>query len=146
MSGQGLLRTLHRGAALPSVPAVPLEWCGPDRRSSLRVALGDGLPAMLVGIGPCRLREVSLGGAMLQVEQRLRGDERYLLRVDYQGLQASLPIRVYENSLYELFYDTDTHSRVSFHTRVICCDAPIEGLNLLYRIMRDHWSPLSAPA
>ena len=68
------------------------------------------------------------------------------LHVDYKDSQASLPIRVYVNSLYELFYDTDSHSRVSFHTRVICCDAPIEGLNLLYRIMRDHWSPCSAPA
>ncbi|MGH9460612.1 MAG: hypothetical protein ACRD1X_05315, partial [Vicinamibacteria bacterium] len=40
--------------------------------------------------------------------------------------------------LYELFYDTGVHSRVSFHTRIVCCEASIEDLNVLYRIMRDR--------
>jgi hypothetical protein len=30
---------------------------------------------------------------------------------------------------------------VSYRSRIICCNLSIEALNLLYRIMRDHWSP-----
>jgi hypothetical protein len=145
MSGQNLLRALHRAGALPIVSAVSTEWMGPDRRRSLRVPLGEGLPVRIAGIGPCRLRDVSLGGGMLEVGRKLRREERYVLHVDYQGAQASLPVRAYQSDLYELFYDTGVDSRVSFHTRVVCCDASIEDLNMLYRIMRDYWSPWSEP-
>lgn len=82
---------------------------------------------------------------MLQVGRKLRGGDRLDLLVDYQGLQATLPVRVYQSDLYELFYDAGADSRLSFRARVVCCDASIEGLNLLYRIMRDHWSPWRVP-
>jgi len=130
---------------LHHVPGSPDGWRGPDRRRSLRVGLGEGLSAQIAGVGPCRLREVSLGGGMLQVGRKLRGGDRLDLLVDYQGFQATLPVRVYQSDLYELFYDAGADSRLSFRARVVCCDASIEGLNLLYRIMRDHWSPWRVP-
>ena len=144
MSSQDLLRALHRAGARPNAPAVPSERGRPDRRRSLRVPLGEGLPVRLSDIGPCRLRDVSLGGGMLEVGRKLHSEERYVLHVDYRGAQASLPVRAYQTDLYELFYDTGVDSRISFHTRIVCCEASIEDLNVLYRIMRDHWSPISA--
>lgn len=141
MSGQDLSGARGQVDANPKVQAASVERSGADRRRSLRVELGPGLPVRLSGIGPCRLREVSLGGAMLQIGCKLRSEGRYVLHLDYRGSQVSLPIKVYQNALYELFYDTGVSSRVSFRARVVCCDASIEGLNMLYRIMRDHWSP-----
>ena len=141
MNGKVLLRASPRADALPGVGEAHFGWRHPERRSSLRVELGEGLPVQLVGVGPCRLKDVSLGGGMLHVRQKLGSGDRYLLHVDYQDSQTSLPVRVYHNALYELFYDPGADSRVSFRARVVCCDASIESLNLLYRIMRDHWSP-----
>jgi hypothetical protein len=78
---------------------------------------------------------------MLEVGRKLRSDGRYVLHVDYRGAQASLPVRAYRTDLHELFYDTGVYSRVSFHTRIVCCEASVEDLNVLYRIMRDYWTP-----
>lgn len=145
MSGKVLLSALPRAGALPDLGEAHFGWRRPERRSSLRVELGEGLPVQLVGVGPCRLKDVSLGGGMLHVGQKLRSEDRYLLHLDYQGSQMSLPVRVYQNDLYELFYDPSADSHVSFRARVVCCcDASIEGLNMLYRIMRDYWSPWGA--
>ena len=141
MSSQDLSRALHRAGALPVAPTVSPEWTGADRRRSLRVPLGEGLPVWLEGVGACRLREISLGGGMLETGRKLRTEERYTLQVDYQGSQVTLPVKAYRTDLHELFYHAGNDSRVSFRARIVCCDASIADLNMLYRIMRDHWSP-----
>jgi len=142
MSSRELLQALTPVGASPVAPATPPRLSGPDRRSSLRVTLGPGLPVELSELGPARLRELGLGGAILQTKRKLRSEDRYLLQLDYQGSPASFHIEVYQSSLYELFYDDDSLiSHVSYRSRVLCCDPSIDSLNLLYRIMRDYWSP-----
>ena len=141
MSSRELLQVLTPVGALPDAPATPPRRSGPDRRSSLRVTLGPGLPVELNDLGPARLKELGLGGAILQTKRKLRSEDRYLLQLDYQGSRASFQIEVYQSSLHELFYDDNLNSHVSFRSRVVCCDPSIDSLNLLYRIMRDYWAP-----
>ena len=117
---------------------------GPDRRRSFRVVFDKSLQVLLDRVGACHLKEISLGGGVLQTDRRLRCGNRYRLRLEYQGLHEILDIQANQSSLYELYYDHNQHSRLSFRSRIVYRDPSIDALNLVYRILRDHWSPLDA--
>jgi len=126
------------------LPIAIAKSTSPDRRRSFRVTLGVGLRVLLDGFGPYRLTEISLGGGVLETDRKLRGGDRYRLHLDYQGSHEVLNVHAQQSSLYELFYDNTRHSRLSFRSRIVYRNPSIETLNLLYRITRDHWSPLNA--
>lgn len=114
---------------------------GPDRRRSLRVQLGEGLRAILVGVGPVACIDVSLGGARIEVSVRLYRDDVYRLALRYQGATCEMDVRVRQSKVKELYYDSGGVSHVRYLTRLRFTDPSIDALNFLYRVMGDHWYP-----
>jgi hypothetical protein len=63
------------------------------------------------------------------------------LEITYQGERVAVNMQTYQSFLHELFYSDTEDSRLRYRCRAIFFDPSIEALNLLYRIMADHWSP-----
>lgn len=111
-----------------------------ERRRSDRVMLnGGGLNVRIKGLGPARFLDLSLGGATLETTSRLTKDISHQVRIHYGGAHEEVTVRVYHSSLHELFYSTEGGSCLRCRAKAVFAEPSVAALNLLYRIMKEHW-------
>ena len=110
-----------------------------DRRRSHRIPLGSGLSVEVGDVGTSRLMVLSLGGATLEMRRKPRIQGKHSLQLEYEGVSVQLVIEIYTAMVKELFYSDGVESKVSYRSRGRFCDPSVEALNLLYRIMKEHW-------
>lgn len=111
-----------------------------DRRRSYRVPIASGISAQLEGVPRCRLIEVSLSGCILETNKRLRPGSWHAMEISYVETRVALRFQTYSSQLYELYYSDSGESRIHYHSRAVFQDTSIPALNVLYKIMADHWS------
>ncbi len=117
---------------------APRCW---DRRRSHRVELVPGLPVPVAELGMGRMVLVSLGGTTIEGTHRPSLGHRYPVHLAYGGHEAELTVAFYETVIRELFYGADGRSRILYRSRGRFVDPTVAALNLVYRILREHWQP-----
>lgn len=110
-----------------------------DRRLAPRVTLDDPLPCFLAGIGPVTIHTLSLKGATLMSGVRPSLETTYRMRLVYGNACVDVDAFVYRTTIHELFYSDELGSRIRFLSSVTFDDPSVATLNLLYRILGDHW-------
>lgn len=110
-----------------------------ERRRSPRVTLTRPLRCLLAGAGPASIETLSLKGATLVSSFRPRSDSTCRLRVGYGNVCVDIDVSIYRTVVHELFYSAELGSRIRFSSSVTFDDPSIATLNLVYRILREHW-------
>lgn len=110
-----------------------------DRRLSPRVTLTKPIPCFLTGVGPAAIRTLSLKGATLVSSVRPSTGSTCRMRIVYGDVCVDTDALVYRTVLDELFYSAEHGSRIRFLSSVKFDDPSVATLNLVYRILGDHW-------
>lgn len=105
----------------------------PLRLEDLRKSRG------LEGAELVNLVELSLGDATLEFALKPRLQVARRLILVYGGVEAELTIVPYRCWLHQLFYNPSRRSRVLYRARGRFVDPSVPALNLIHRILRDHW-------
>lgn len=109
-----------------------------ERRLTPRVTLASPLPCHLEGLGTATIRAMSLKGATLSSSFR-PAQPSVRVRLVYGDVCIDTDALVYQTLVDELFYSTELGSRVRFLSSVTFDNPSVAALNLLYRILGDHW-------
>lgn len=110
-----------------------------ERRRSDRVHPGRRLRSELERLGPSRIICLSLGGATLEGSARLEPGIPDRLTVTYGEKTAAIEVVTYQTSVKELFYAANGLSWICYRSHAVFQEPSIEALNLVYRIIADHW-------
>lgn len=113
-----------------------------DHRRSPRVTLDKPLPCFLHGYGHAEIRTVSLGGASLVSSFRPDRGGVCRVRFAYGDGCVDAKLAVYRTVVDELFYSSalgSLGSRARYTSCATFDDPSVATLNLLYRIIGDHW-------
>jgi hypothetical protein len=109
-----------------------------DRRLSPRVTLDKPLPCFIAGLGPASIRTLSLKGATIVSGVRPRVDMTHRMRLVYTNACVDVDAFIYRTVVDELFYSAEG-SRLRFLSSARFDDPSVATLNLVYRILGDHW-------
>jgi len=112
-----------------------------ERRRSYRIPLGPHVSIHVEDLEPASISVLSLGGVTIETARKPSLGACYTLQIDYGRSSARLEIRVDRSSLQELYYSDSGHSRVRYLVGARFLNPDIPALNVLYRIMKDHWIP-----
>jgi hypothetical protein len=115
------------------------ETCRWERRRSDRVEPGRALSSDLHRVGPCRVISIGLGGVTLDSPSRIEPGVSHRLLMKYGGLRAEIDIVTHRTKVEELFYAGNGHSWIRYRSHAVFREPSVEALNLVYRIIGDHW-------